>query len=164
LRLVSEGALELKNARTIIVPTLTLARLKEIYCVRNALEPMAAEQAAERLGEQDIRRLERAQERMRAAYQREDYRTVFQENREFHFRIYGASEMPLVLTFIQAAWLRVGPTFRLLYPSLAVPADAVRIHELAIAAAAARDGEKLRDAIRQDLHRGEALLSRVIRG
>src|SRR5215472_18250466 len=43
LRLVNEGALELRNARTIVVPTLTAARLKEIYCVRHALEPMVAE-------------------------------------------------------------------------------------------------------------------------
>src|SRR5215467_10884462 len=53
LRLVSEGALELKNARTIVVPTLTAARLKEIYCVRHALEPMAAEQAGENLADDD---------------------------------------------------------------------------------------------------------------
>jgi DNA-binding GntR family transcriptional regulator len=162
LRLVSEGALELKNARTIVVPTLTAARLKEIYCVRYALEPMAAEQAAEYIADEDIRRLERGQERMRAAYARQDYRTVFRENRDFHFHIYGAAGMPLVLSFIQAAWLRIGPTFRLLYPTLAVPADALRVHDAAIAAARDRDGAKLREAIHHDLQRGEVLLGRVI--
>ena len=162
LRLVSEGALELKNARTIVVPTLTAARLKEIYCLRHALEPMAAAQAAERLTGEDIRRLERSQERMGAAYARADYRTVFRENREFHFRIYGAAAMPLVLSFIQAAWLRIGPTFRLLYPTLAVPADALRIHDAAIAAARAGAADQLRDAIGEDLRRGEVLLGKVI--
>src|ERR1700694_3247592 len=46
LRLVGEGALELRTARTIVVPALSARRLKEIYCVRYALEPMAAEHAA----------------------------------------------------------------------------------------------------------------------
>src|SRR5215471_5961271 len=109
LRLVSEGALELRNARTIVVPTLTAARLSEIYCVRYALEPMAAEHAAPHITEEHMRKLERAQERMRVAYDRKDYPAVFRENREFHFRIYGAAGMPLVSTFIKAAWLRIGP-------------------------------------------------------
>jgi DNA-binding GntR family transcriptional regulator len=162
LRLVSEGALELRNARTIVVPTLTAARLKEIYCIRYALEPMAAEGAAPNITDDDLKKLERAQERMRAAYDQQDYPSVFRENREFHFRIYGAAGMPLVSTFIKAAWLRIGPTFRLLYPTLAVPADAIRVHEAAIAAAGARDGAKLAATIREDLERGERLLSRII--
>jgi DNA-binding GntR family transcriptional regulator len=162
LRLVSEGALELRNARTIVVPTLTAARLKEIYCIRYAFEPMAAQEAAPNISDDDVKKLERTQERMRAAYDRQDYPAVFHENREFHFRIYGAAGMPLVSTFIKAAWLRIGPTFRLLYPTLAVPADAIRVHELAIAAARAHDATKLAAAIHEDLARGERLLSRVI--
>lgn len=162
LRLVGEGALELVNARIVAVPQLNLERLKEIYALRYALEPMAAGMAAERLPDEDFRRLERIQERMKAAYDRRDYRTVFSANREFHFCIYAGAGMPLALSFMRAAWLRIGPTFRLLYPSLAVPADAIRIHELAIAAARARDGKALSEAIRSDLARGEALLTRVI--
>ena len=123
---------------------------------------MAAAEAAEKLTDEDLRRLNRAQERMKTAYDRRDYRTVFSTNREFHFCIYTASGMPLALSFMRATWLRIGPTFRLLYPSLAVPADAVRIHEQAIAAARVRDGKALSDAIRNDLARGEALLTRVI--
>jgi DNA-binding GntR family transcriptional regulator len=70
--------------------------------------------------------------------------------------------MPLVLAFIQAAWLRVGPTFRLLYPTLAVPEDALRIHAAAISAVKARDPVGLSIAIEEDLLRGEALLNRLI--
>jgi DNA-binding GntR family transcriptional regulator len=162
LRLVGEGALELLNARTIVVPTLSAARLREVYCVRYGLEPMVAEYAAALITDDDLRKLERSQERMRAAYARQDYRTVFGENRAFHFGIYTAAAMPLVLTFIQVAWLRIGPTFRLLYPALAVPADAVRVHDAAIAAARAHDGPALAAAIREDLQRGERLLGRVI--
>ena len=162
LRLVGEGALELVNARIVAVPQLSHARLKEIYALRFALEPMAAKEAAEYVADEDIRRLERAQERMKIAYDRRDYRAVFSANREFHFQIYAAARMPLVLTVIRAAWLRIGPTFRLLYPSLAVPAHAIQIHEDAIAAARSRDASNLSTAIRKDLERGEALLSRVI--
>jgi len=162
LRLVGEGALELVNARIVAVPQLTPARLKEIYALRFALEPMAAAEAAEKLTDDDFRRLDRAQERMKGAYDRLDYRTVFSANREFHFCIYAAARMPLALSFIRATWLRIGPTFRLLYPSLAVPADAVRVHEVAIVAARSRDHKGLSGAIRSDLTRGETLLTRVI--
>ena len=162
LRLVGEGALELVNARIVAVPQLTHARLREIYVLRLALEPLAAKEAAKCLKDDDIRRMEKVHERMVGAYDRRDYRTVFSANREFHFHIYAAARMPLVLTVIRAAWLRIGPTFRLLYPSLAVPQDAIEIHAAAIAASRARDANGLSMAIRKDLERGEALLTRVI--
>src|SRR5450755_4401372 len=120
LRLVSEGALELRNPRTIVVPTLSPQQFKEIYCIRHALEPTAARIAAARLTAEDAKALERLLERMTGHYARGDYRQAFRSNREFHFRIYAAAGMRLVLAFIQAAWLRVGSTFRLLYPTLAV--------------------------------------------
>lgn len=162
LRLVSEGALELRNPRTIVVPTLSLQQFKEIYCVRHALEPITAKIAVDQLTGEDIKVLERLLERMTGHYARSDYRQAFRSNRDFHFRIYAAAGMPLVLSFIQAAWLRVGPTFRLLYPTLAVPEDALRIHAEAISAIKARDATGLSAAIEKDLLRGEALLSRLI--
>jgi hypothetical protein len=46
LRLVSEGALELRNPRTIVVPTLSSRQFREIYCIRHALEPTATRLAS----------------------------------------------------------------------------------------------------------------------
>jgi DNA-binding GntR family transcriptional regulator len=164
LRLVGEGALEMLNARTVVVPQLTAASLNELYFVRYRLEPATAAQAADLLSEEDVRKLERLQDRMKAAYEARDYRTVFHENREFHFRIYAAAKIPIAVTFIRAAWLRMGPTFRLLYPPLSVPSDAIRIHDAIITAVRKRDGDALGEGIRQDLERGHALLRRVITG
>ena len=162
LRLVSEGALELQNARTIVVPTLSPQRFREIYCIRHSLEPMLAKIAADRLTPDDIRALERSLERMTTSYRRGDYRQAFRADGEFHFRIYEAANMPLVVSFIRAAWLRVGPTFRLLYPTLANPEDAIRIHADAIAALKAQDAGGLSAAIERDLLRGEGLLRRLL--
>jgi GntR family transcriptional regulator, colanic acid and biofilm gene transcriptional regulator len=162
LRLVREGALELFNARATVVPTLSLDRFKEIYCIRHALEPKIAKEAADRLTGDDVRSLERSLERMTASYRRGDYRSAFRSDGEFHFRIYEAAGMPLVVSFIRAAWLRVGPTFRLLYPSLANPDDAIRIHAEAIVAVKARNGPGLASAIERDLLRGEDLLRRLL--
>jgi DNA-binding GntR family transcriptional regulator len=162
LRLVREGALELLNARTTVVPTLSHERFREIYCIRNSLEPTVAKIAADRLTSDDVKALERSLERMTAGYRRGDYRLAFRSDGEFHFRIYEAAGMPLVVSFIRAAWLRVGPTFRLLYPSLADPEDAIRIHAEAIAAVKARDGAGLAAAIERDLLRGEGLLRRLL--
>jgi DNA-binding GntR family transcriptional regulator len=162
LRLVREGALELFNARTTVVPMLSHARFQEIYCIRHSLEPNVAKAAAERLTSDDVKALERSLERMTAGYRRSDYRMAFRCDGEFHFRIYEAAGMPLVVSFIRAAWLRVGPTFRLLYPSLANPDDTIRIHAEAIAAVKAKDGTALASAIERDLLRGEALLRRLL--
>ena len=57
LRLVSEGALELRNPRTIVVPTLSAQQFREIYCIRHALEPMAAKIAAHHLTDEDAKAL-----------------------------------------------------------------------------------------------------------
>jgi DNA-binding GntR family transcriptional regulator len=162
LRLVREGALELLNARTTVVPMLSQERFREIYCIRHALEPTVAKIAADRLTGDDVRALERSLEHMTACYRRGDYRQAFRSDGEFHFRIYEAAGMPLVVSFIRAAWLRVGPTFRLLYPRLADPNDAIRIHTEAIDAAKARDAAGLASAIERDLQRGEGLLRRLL--
>jgi GntR family colanic acid and biofilm gene transcriptional regulator len=162
LRLVREGALELLNARTTVVPTLSQERFREIYCIRHSLEPAIAKIAAAHLTGDDLKALERSLERMTTSYRRGDYRLAFRSDGEFHFRIYGAAGMPLVVSFIRAAWLRVGPTFRLLYPGIADPEDTIRIHEQAIAAAKARDAASLADAIERDLARGDGLLRRLI--
>jgi GntR family transcriptional regulator, colanic acid and biofilm gene transcriptional regulator len=162
LRLVREGALELLNARTTVVPTLSPQRFREIYCIRHSLEPRVAKIAADRLTADDVRALERSLERMTGYYRRGDYRLAFRSDGEFHFRIYEAAEMPLIVSFIRAAWLRVGPTFRLLYPTIASPDDAIRIHADAIAAIKARDAAGLAAAIEKDLLRGEALLQRLL--
>jgi DNA-binding GntR family transcriptional regulator len=118
--------------------------------------------AVEQLSGDDIKALERSLERMSAGYRRGDYRLAFHSDGEFHFRIYEAAGMPLVVSYIRAAWLRVGPTFRLLYPGIADPEETIRIHEEAIAAAKARDAASLARAIERDLVRGERLLRRVV--
>jgi DNA-binding GntR family transcriptional regulator len=164
LRLVREGALEMLNARTTVVPTLSPQRFREIYCIRHSLEPTVARIAADRLTADDIKALERSLERMTGHYRRGDYRMAFRSDGEFHFRIYEAAEMPLVVSFIRAAWLRVGPTFRLLYPAIANPDDAIRIHAAAIAAIRAQDAAGLAAAIEKDLLRGEGLLRRLLSG
>src|ERR1700687_2218832 len=73
LRLVSEGALELRNPRTIVVPTLSAQHFREIYCIRHALEPTAAKLAARHLTDEDAKVLERSLERMSGHYARGDY-------------------------------------------------------------------------------------------
>ena len=106
--------------------------------------------AATQLTGEDVKVLEQLLERMTGRYARGDYRQAFRSNREF-LSEFMRREMPLVLSFIQAAWLRVGPTFRLLYPTLAVPEDALRIRAEAISAIKAQDADGLAAAIEKDL-------------
>lgn len=162
LRLVQEGALEMRNARSVVVPKLTHAGLNEIYCFRTLLEPMLAATAMQFPTNGLVAKLEDIMCRMIKAYETKDYRTVFRENRSFHFHIYDRSNMPFVISSVRAAWLRIGPTFRLLYPNASNPSDAVRIHTYAIDAIRTGDANGLSAAIRYDLARGETILKKVI--
>jgi DNA-binding GntR family transcriptional regulator len=109
-RLVAEGALELLPNRAIRVPLMTRARVAEILQIRLALEGMAVEEAAKIITPETISQLEA----LNATFS-EDMKTSenqgrqFRTNKEFHFTIYRAARMPMLLNMIENLWLQVGP-------------------------------------------------------
>ncbi len=109
-RLVAEGALELLPNRAIRVPLMTRARVAEILRIRLALEGMAVEEAARIIRPETIEHLEA----LNHAFS-EDMKTnentgrQFRVNKEFHFTIYRAAEMPVLMGVIEKMWLQIGP-------------------------------------------------------
>jgi DNA-binding GntR family transcriptional regulator len=109
-RLAAEGALEVLPNRAIRVPIMTKAGVREILKVRLMLEGLAVEEAAARIEPGTIAQLEE----LNAAFtqemrRREDSARLFRVNKEFHFTIYRAAEMPVLLGIIENMWLRIGP-------------------------------------------------------
>lgn len=110
-RLAAEGALEVLPNRTIRVPLMTKAKLQEVRRIRVALEGMAIAEAALLIDSPAIERLEL----LNAAFVEEmqknenDPGRLFHANKEFHFTIYRAAQMPHLETMIENLWLQIGP-------------------------------------------------------
>jgi DNA-binding GntR family transcriptional regulator len=154
-RLAAEGALEVLPNRAIRVPIVTRSSVREILRVRVNLEGLAVEEAAARIQPQTIARLEELNEAFtREMRNMEDSTRPFRMNKEFHFTIYGAAGMPVLLGIIENMWLRIGP---FLHFSLGVRGrEATRkfapdSHKDMIRAMRNRDGALGRAALESDL-------------
>ncbi len=154
-RLAAEGALEVLPNRAIRVPIVTRSSLHEILRVRLNLEGLAVEEATSRIRPQTIARLEELNDAFTQEMRNmEDTMRPFRVNKEFHFTIYRAAEMPVLLGIIENMWLRIGP---FLHFSLGVRGrEATRkfapdSHKDMIHAMKSRDAVRGRAALESDL-------------
>lgn len=162
-RLVADGALVYAGPKTVIIPVLSDADLREITLIRIALEGLAAEVAISNCSQYDIDLLSEIQVKINAALEAEAYGDALWHNKEFHFHVYGLSRLPHLISMIEPQWLRVGPSFYGLYPEFARARHGVRNHEMVIEALVDRDGGALRAAIENDIRDGYRRLRQALR-
>lgn len=110
-RLVAEQALELTPNRALRVPLMTESAFREITRIRVNLEGLATEQAARQLPAAGLERIAALQDRFAAemASASPDGARLIAFNKDFHFAVYSAAGMPMLLQMIEALWLRIGP-------------------------------------------------------
>lgn len=164
-RLVAEGALELLPNRAIRVPLMTKTRVAEILRIRLALEGMAVEEAAKIILPETIDRLESLNKAFSEDMKTSENRgRQFRSNKEFHFTIYRAAEMPVLMSMIEKLWVQVGP---FLHFSLGVrhreegSKYAPDCHDRLIQALKMRDGKAGCDALAGDLRGAADLMLRL---
>ncbi|MBM6395839.1 GntR family transcriptional regulator [Ochrobactrum anthropi] len=162
-RLAGEGALVYSGPKTVIVPVLNEDSLREITLIRLALEGLAAQLAANSSAVEDIERLKDIQNYINGALDQRDYETALRYNKDFHFHVYGMARLPRLLSMIEGAWLRVGPSLYDLYPEFAEEKYGVRNHQLAIEALEEKDGASLRAAFESDIRDGYRRLRQAAR-
>jgi DNA-binding GntR family transcriptional regulator len=92
-----EGLVEVDDHRGALVVTPSIERLREIYEIRIALEPMAAAAAAPQISEHTLATLADVLDMMAKTHDREDY---LQLHREFHDLVYRAAQRPQLLALI----------------------------------------------------------------
>ena len=155
-RLVAEQALELTPSRTLRVPRMTAAQFKEITVIRTNLEGLATEAAAAAVGTVALREIAECHDafvaEMKAASPDGSRLVTF--NKEFHFAVYAAADMPMLLQMIEALWLRIGPilNYDLRAGSRRVGEKTGVVHHAALLAALKRrDGAKARAALEGDI-------------
>jgi DNA-binding GntR family transcriptional regulator len=108
-RLTSEGAFEALPNRSARVPVLSRRQVTQILDLRRQLEGNAAYLAAQNITLLQIERLRQIQQEVAACAPAGDIKAYAARNMEFHFEIYRIADNPVLLTLIQALWLRMAP-------------------------------------------------------
>lgn len=158
-RLVSEGALEIKAATAVYVPSNSAKRLEEAMTIRLHLEGEAAAAAATKISRRQYLELCAIQEDfIEAAAQSPEQAGVL--NRQFHFRLLEISDMPMTTSIVENLWVTSGPFMRLFHTRVPVRDLASRDHKHfnLLVALEKRDPEAAREAIQADLKWGGALM------
>lgn len=162
-RLAADNAVIYAGPKTVIVPVLREADLREVTLIRIALEGLAAQLSVDNSQLEDIEKLREIQVKINAALEAGAYEQALWHNKEFHFLVYRLSRLPHLVSMIEAQWLRVGPSFYGLYPEFAEAKHGVRNHEMAIEALVDRDGGGLRAAFENDIRDGYRRLRHALR-
>lgn len=105
-RLESEGYLEIVPQVGCVVRGISSEQIRELFLIRAALEGVAAELAAARIGEPGLRRLRSNQLLAAGAAERDDAESFQELNQTFHRLIVEAAEVPLLSTLIMSFWQR----------------------------------------------------------
>ena len=105
LRLLeSEGLVTHEPHRGYFVTSLSVADLHEVYRLRSLLEAEAITSAVPHLSPADIDRIESLADVIDEASSRADLGAVTTVNREFHFSIFDASQMPRLIKLLGQLW------------------------------------------------------------
>jgi DNA-binding GntR family transcriptional regulator len=159
MRLVAERGLEVRSGRFVTVPDLTIARYMEIRTIRMELEGLAAELAARNATPTDVKAIADLQTRFETADHGRASRDAIRINREFHFRVYDLSAMPMLVAHIESLWISMGPILNVFYNEVENDYVGAAAHRDLIEALRVRNGRKARSAIEADIVRGgKALL------
>ncbi|WP_176559862.1 GntR family transcriptional regulator [Teichococcus rhizosphaerae] len=161
-RLVSEGALEQFDHRSVRVPVLSDERFREIAELRGELEGKAASRAAERATPADAERLAAIHARMTQARLDGEGVAMLVENERFHMEICALANMPVLARIIEGLWLQCGPLVAGLREVRFLHHPDAHPHNDIIRAMRTRDGALARLAIQRDISvYAEVLLRRL---
>jgi DNA-binding GntR family transcriptional regulator len=119
-QLEAEGLVRILPRRGAFVSELSIVELREIYLVRQALEPIATQLAVPSLSLSAVQKLRGLIERMSQLH--EDQERWQQLNRQFHFAIYTEAHSPFLLQLIGLLWDR-SSLFRNYYTRLETHRD-----------------------------------------
>ncbi|MBP0635502.1 GntR family transcriptional regulator [Cupriavidus sp. AcVe19-6a] len=162
-RLVAEQALELTPNRALRVPRMSVSQFEEITKIRIQLEGLATATAAERITDAELARVESLRSRFAAemSKDRPDGAAVIAANQAFHFAVYAAARMPILLQMIESQWLRIGPILNHDLRSGSRRVDervAVKHHDKLVEALRGHDSEAACAALRGDIESAAAYI------
>jgi DNA-binding GntR family transcriptional regulator len=158
-RLIAERALQVVPKRQVIVPMMTAEKFEEITRWRVELETAAARAACRKITPDVTSRLEQINARIVEAVQNDHKEELLPLNYEFHFTIYRAAQLEVLLPMIESLWLQAGPFTYYSTPSPRALWD-VRHHRDMITALQRQDEEAAAEALSQDIVTASQFLKR----
>ena len=159
-RLACEGAVEVKNNRRVIVPSMTSEKFRELCDLRILLETHAAEGALPYIKEQDIEILEQIDAKIDDAVEADDVDNISLHNQAFHRLLYQVNPFQISVPLIESLWLQLGPFSRIAISKLE-KVYLVDRHIEALDALKHRNLFGLRRAIEADIRDGIASINTV---
>lgn len=151
-RLVAEGALEDMPNRSLRVPDLPEARIRELWRARLSLEGLALDLAMDRM-------TDAARAELSAILAREGPQPDLQQNYDFHLTLYRQSESTVILPLIEALWLQYGACLHLVMQHPDAREIAQHTHHLELLAALERgDRAAAQAALARDIGRSFGVL------
>lgn len=156
-QLVADRALEVAPNRSVRVPTLSASQFREITTIRLEVEGFAVMRAVPLATHELIRSL-RAMNRslsrkMDAGGDAAPGEAILL-NKQLHFSLYAASDMPMLVNIIESLWLRIGPILNYDLRSGSARTrnkTAVAHHEAMISALERGDAAAARQALHDDI-------------
>lgn len=115
LRLVKQGALEMRGVKDIRVPRMRPDQLQEVRLIRLRIEGLAAQRAASRIDRASEILLTRILEENETARTKGDHVAAVKLNRLFHSEIATIAGLPTLHELIENMWLRMGPLIAAVY-------------------------------------------------
>jgi DNA-binding GntR family transcriptional regulator len=159
-RLACEGAVEVKNNRRVIVPSMTAEKFKELSELRILLETHAAEGSLPYIKEKDIETLEQIDASIDDAVEANNVDNISLFNQAFHRHLYQVNPFQISVPLIESLWLQLGPFSRIAISKLE-KVYLVDRHVEALDALKSRNPFGLRRAIEADIRDGIASINTV---
>ncbi|QCO54998.1 GntR family transcriptional regulator [Pseudorhodobacter turbinis] len=164
-QLQSDGALEVFGGNRVLrVPIPTDAELLDIRDIRINLEGFAAALAISEGNPPQMRLINNAFDLMQRAAETDDVDMYLENNWRFHSLIYGAAGRPVLLSLIEAMWVRIGPLIRLAVIRPYHFDSSMDSHRAALEALREGNAEALRNAIVRDIRDAANDLKRTVLG
>lgn len=156
LQLVAENALDPVDHGAIRVPPLSVSDCRELWRIRLLLEGECAEAAAANASPGLVEELTRSHQAMLAAKQSRRLSDALVHNMNFHFSLYRAAEMPLLLKLIESVWARSAAYVRFfnqfhVESRTASAQQGPHVHATIIRAVASKDAAGIRRGLERDL-------------
>lgn len=161
-RLVAEHVLIILPNRSVALPVFTKERFNEITRIRTSLEGLAAEAGSINLTPDMIERMTHMTQLMESKTHG-DHADILAWNREFHFTLYRASNMNMLVKMIETLWLQAGPLLHLQQRVFAEKETPVYVHHhSALRAIGSHKPKQVRDAIVADIEDAAKIISAAL--
>ncbi|WP_299844528.1 GntR family transcriptional regulator [uncultured Roseovarius sp.] len=156
-QLASEDALIGAAKKAYRVPNLTSEQAADLFFVRAVLEGAAAEIAAERVSEADIKILRKHNIDLEAAWGKQHASDFLFANYQFHRHVYSLTGNSALQSMIDALYVRTGPWLAYGITNLVKPDKWMGEHDHIITALGQRDKAETRRLMEEDARWGVEL-------